>query len=199
VTLTGVNTFTGAVNFNGGLIKATALESLGAGTALNFDGGGLQFDKVFDPSVRTMTFQAGGATLDTQANNITLTKAIGTSSAGGLTKNGSGILECDGAVSYTGVTTINAGVLNINNKLDNTLSTISGAGELAVKGGSTLTASSISVKTLSIGTGTTASSATSNGLTLVGPSGVEPVPEPSALVLLTIAALATFFAARKRK
>ncbi len=111
LTLTASNSFTGAVNFNGGLIKAAALNNLGNGTALNFNGGGLQFDAAYDPSVRTMSFQAGGATLDTQANNVTLTKAIGNGGAGGLTKQGLGILTLMASPSYQGPTVVNGGFL----------------------------------------------------------------------------------------
>jgi autotransporter-associated beta strand protein len=202
LTLTGVNTFSGAVNFNGGLIKADALNNLGAGTALNFNGGGLQFGTSYDPSVRTMTFQIGGATLDTQANNITLAQAVGNGGIGGLTKNGAGILEFDGAISYGGATTINAGVLKINNNLNTTLGAISGAGNLAVNGASTvLTADSINVNTLTLGVGSRIVIAPipMPGSGLIHTVGITPVPEPSALVLLIIAALATLFAAWKRK
>ena len=200
--LAGANTFSGAVNFNGGLIKAATLNGLGAGTALNFNGGGLQFGTSYDPSVRTMTFQIGGATLDTQANNITLAQAVGNGGIGGLTKNGAGILEFDGAISYGGATTINAGVLKINNNLNTTLGAISGAGNLAVNGASTvLTADSINVNTLTLGVGSRIVIAPipMPGSGLIHTVGITPVPEPSALVLLIIAALATLFAAWKRK
>ncbi len=118
LTLTASNTFTGPVNFNGGLINAATLNNLGNGSDLNFNGGGLQFNGVFDPSVRTMTFQAGGATLDTQTNNIILNNAIGNSGPGGLRKLGTGTLTIAGEyTSYTGDTTIDAGTLQLGNNL----------------------------------------------------------------------------------
>jgi len=210
LTLTGANTFTGAINFNGGLIKAASLSNLGAGTALNFNGGGLQFDGVYDPSLlRTMTFQASGATLDTQTNNITLVNSIGAGGSGGLTKLGSGTLELTGGISYDGDTTITAGELKINNNLNTTLHAISGVGNLTVNGATTvLTASSISVNTLTVGPGSTVIiPAISGGLELnISPVsetspglGIKMIPEPSAWVLLTIAALAALFTARGRK
>ncbi len=110
--LTGTNTFTGPVNFNGGLINAATLNNLGNGSDLNFNSGGLQFNGVFDPSVRTMTFQAGGATLDTQTNNITLANPIGNDGPGGLRKLGAGTLTI-AAATYWGDTTINDGMLKL--------------------------------------------------------------------------------------
>ncbi len=209
LTLTGSNSFTGAVNFNGGLIKAAALNNLGNGTALNFNGGGLQFNAVFDPSTKTMTFQAGGATLDTQTNNITMANSIGNSGLGGLTKQGSGILELDGAVTYTGATTINAGVLKINNKQSTTLTTISGAGTLEVNGaGTALTATSVNVGTLTLGPGAVVVIAPLPGLDsgldegflpITDQTTMVPVPEPNALTLLGIAALPMLFAALRKR
>ncbi|MGD0382826.1 MAG: autotransporter-associated beta strand repeat-containing protein, partial [Thermoguttaceae bacterium] len=113
LTLTGSNTFTGAVNFNGGLIKAANPSNLGAGDELNFNGGGLQFDGVFDPSSSTITFQSGGAILDTQANIITMANSIGNGGAGGLTKQGSGTLILSTSPDYNGATVINAGTLQL--------------------------------------------------------------------------------------
>jgi autotransporter-associated beta strand protein len=299
LTITGSNTFTGAVNFNGGLIKAATLNKLGAGSKLNFNGGGLQFDGVFDPSSSTMTFQSGGAILDTQTNNITMANSIGNGGAGGLTKNGSGMLilskspnyngatvvnagtlqlgsgailpsattvnltasgatldinansqtiasltgvagtevklgggtltvansvstifagaitssssgsltktgtgtlELDGKVSYSGNTTINAGVLKINNNLSTTLSAISGNGTLEVDGSSSvLTAGSITANTLTIGAGAEVVIAAISGSGIKLEASIEPVPEPGALTLLGIAALATLFVAWRRK
>jgi autotransporter-associated beta strand protein len=203
-TLTGSNTFSGAVNFNAGLINAAALSNLGNAAALSFNGGGLQFAAAFDPSSdnRTITFQAGGATLDTQANNITVSKGIfGNAGAGGLTKNGSGILELDGTVTYSGATAINAGVLKINNKQSTTLVAVSGAGTLEVDGASTvLTASSVNVNTLTIGAGSVVVIAAIPGGPPIGQqSGLVPLPEPSALVLLGIGALAMLYAARRKR
>ncbi len=201
-TLTGTNTFSGAVDFKGGLIKAAGLGNLGNVAALNFNGGGLQFDAAFDPSFdnRAITFQAGGATLDTQANNITVSKGVfGNGGSGGLSKSGSGILELDGAVSYSGATAVNAGVLKINNKLSTTLSSISGAGKLEVDGASTvLTAGSVNVNALTVGAGAKFVIAAISGGIVKENLTIHPVPEPSALALLGIAALAALFAARRR-
>ena len=112
LTLTGSNTFSGDVNFDGGLIRAASLRNLGNGSTLNFNGGGLQFDGVYNPSSRTMTFQSGGAILDTQTYNITLSYSIGNGGDGGLTKQGSGILTLSGANSFSGAVNFNGGLIN---------------------------------------------------------------------------------------
>ena len=210
LTLTGSNTFITAANFNGGFIEAANLSNLGNAAALNFNGGGLRFDAPFDPSLngRTITFQAGGAVLDTQTFNVTIANSIGNGGAGGLDKKGSGILELDGAVTYTGATTIDAGVLKIDNNLSTTLGAISGAGTLEVDGASTvLTATSINVGTLTLSPGAEIVIAALSGgpkqdlviTPVTAPNSVAPVPEPSVLTLLGMAALAMLFAAQRKR
>jgi autotransporter-associated beta strand protein len=108
------NSFTGPVNFNGGFVQASALNRLGNGTALNFNGGGLQFAGVFDPSLRTMSFLAGGATIDTQTFNIILAYPVGNSGAGGLNKTGSGKLTLNALNTYGGNTTVKGGTLEFD-------------------------------------------------------------------------------------
>ena len=162
------------------------------------------------PDNRTITFLAGGATFDTQANNITVGKGtFGNAGAGGLTKDGSGILKFDSTVSYSGATTINAGTLIINNNQSTTLGDISGAGNLEVDGASTvLTVKSIKVNTFNLVAGTKVVIAAISGghqseeLNIVPvsePTALVLVPEPIALVLLGIGALAMLFAARKKR
>jgi fibronectin-binding autotransporter adhesin len=118
ITLTGANTFNGPLNFNAGFVKAAALANLGNGTTFSFDGGGLTFDGVFDPSVRTLTFSAGGAALDTQTNDIVLSHAIGNAGTGGLTKLGSGKLTLNAPISYRGTTILKQGVLTLDGGID---------------------------------------------------------------------------------
>jgi len=60
-----------------------------------------------------MTFQVGGATIDTQANNITLANAIGNGGTGGLTKQGAGTLTFSAKNTYSGATIVNGGTLEI--------------------------------------------------------------------------------------
>jgi len=113
--LAGANTYSGGTNFNGGLIEAASLDNLGSGS-FTFDGGGLRFGAVFDPSVRTMTFNntAGKeAVLDTNGLDVSLANSIGNSGKGGLSKVGDGTLTLLGAATHTGTTSINGGVLRL--------------------------------------------------------------------------------------
>jgi len=240
LTLSSNNSFTGSVNFNGGWIKAASLNKLGNGTALNFNGGGLQFSGVYDPSVRSMTFQAGGATLDTQTYNITMANPIGNSGVGGLVKKGTGKLTLNALINFSGDTTINGGTLEFAGGIDpngtslidvlsgtavlktvnvnktnlnintaalatfelvnhmHSVGTITGTGTTQVDAGASLTAQSISQGTLTIASGATLTIQAIPGGPLANP--IAPVPEPSALVLLSAVFILAIYAwARKRK
>jgi fibronectin-binding autotransporter adhesin len=112
--LSASNTFAGPVNFNGGLIRASSLANLGAGTELNFNGGGLSISGgIFDPSVRTMTFLPGGAVLDIVVPTLTIANPIGNGGAGSLTKTGTGLLRLNALNTYTGETIVKAGRLEL--------------------------------------------------------------------------------------
>ncbi len=96
----GVGTF----NFNGGLLQATA----DSGTFM----GGLTAANV----------QTGGARIDTNGHNITISQPLlhdqttGAPAAdGGLTKTGAGNLTLSGAGTYTGPTTILGGTVTVTN------------------------------------------------------------------------------------
>ena len=106
------NAYTGGTFFNQGLIEASALSNLGPSGGLNFFGGGLRWatGATFDLSARTVIFGTGGATLDTNGNNVSFANSLG-SSAGALTKEGLGVLTLNAASTLTGGTNINAGTL----------------------------------------------------------------------------------------
>ncbi|MFM1769763.1 MAG: hypothetical protein RJA22_2292 [Verrucomicrobiota bacterium] len=110
----GVNsTFTGPMNLNGGTTVFSALAQLGAGTAVNLDGGTLVFGSGVDLSARTVTFNAGGGTLDVGANNVAL--AFGFNGTGAMTKLGSGELRFNNpANSRSGDTILAAGKLSVD-------------------------------------------------------------------------------------
>lgn len=80
------------VNFNGGTLRALA----GSGNFLAVD---------------TATIGAGGATIDTNGNAVTVAQAL--QGAGGLTKTGAGTLTLSGALTYAGNTTVSAGTLSM--------------------------------------------------------------------------------------
>ncbi len=134
LTLTGTSTFTGVPNLNAGLVNITALANLGAAASVNFNGGGIQLPlvSVLDPSTRTLVFNAGGGTLDTNSNIITLANAIGGAGAGGFTKAGVGTLFLPVANTYKGVTSVSGGTLVLQN--DGAVGTV--AGSLGVTVGS---------------------------------------------------------------
>ena len=112
VTLTGANTYSGGTSNNAGILNFAALANLGTGD-INFGGGTLQFaaGNTADISVRTVTLNGVGGTLDGGANNVTLANPIGNSGPGGLTKTGSGKLTLSGGGTYSGATVIVAGTL----------------------------------------------------------------------------------------
>ena len=185
LTLSAANTFTGPVNMNGGLIRAAALNNLGNGTSLNFNGGGLQFAAAFDPSVRTMTFQAGGATLDTQTYNITLGNPIGNSGSGGLTKLGTGKLTLNALNTYSGNTIIKGGTLEIAHGID-----ASGTSLIDVQSGTAILKTvSVSKTSLNINTAALATFEVVNGANTVGAisgSGITKVDAGASLTAASI-------------
>ena len=113
LTVTTTNTFTGAVNLNGGVLNFTNSNNLGNGTAINFGGGTLQYatGNTADISVRTVTLNAGGGTIDTAGNNVSFANRIGNSGIGGLTKTGAGSLTLNTNSTYSGNTVVNQGTL----------------------------------------------------------------------------------------
>ena len=76
----------------GGLVAASGMSNLGSGgSALVFDGGGLQWTAAFDiPASKVVDIRLGGATFDTNGHNVSIAAALGRSgdfanSVGGVT------------------------------------------------------------------------------------------------------------------
>ncbi len=92
-----------------------------------------------------MSFQTGGATLDTQRNTITLANAIGNGGPGGLTKNGSGTLILSAKPNYLGPTVISGGTIQLGSSVTlpvTTILTLMGSGaKLDINGNSQTMAS----------------------------------------------------------
>jgi fibronectin-binding autotransporter adhesin len=114
LTLTGANTFTGAISVAGVTLAVSADANLGnTGNSLTLHGGGLRFFSSFDlAGTRALTLNAGGGTIDTYGFNTTISQAIGGN--GGLTKTGAGTLSLTGANTYLGNTLIAGGTLAIS-------------------------------------------------------------------------------------
>ncbi len=175
------NSYSGPTNLNAGLLNFAALGSLGSGTQLNFNGGGLQYAVNMasppDLSVRTITFGAGGGTIDTNGNGIgtpiVFANGIGNNGSGGFTKAGDGTLTLNGASTYTGTTTVSKGtlVLGVASSFPTNGGLAMGEGTLDVSGHD-ITVSSLT----SVGTNPTAaqigSSSTTVNSTLTYAGGV---------------------------
>jgi autotransporter-associated beta strand protein len=106
-------TATGNFNLKGGVLSANQI-TLGAGVGtLNFNGGTLRPRAVnanFMSGVAGV-LQAGGAVIDSQGFNITISSILADGGGGSLTKLGSGTLTLSGANTYTGSTIVSAGKL----------------------------------------------------------------------------------------
>jgi fibronectin-binding autotransporter adhesin len=114
LTLSTINTFSGGANINGGILNFSTLGNLGS-SAIRFGGGTLQYasGNSTDISVRPVTFNASGGTIDTVGNDVTFSNAVGNAGTGGLTKTGVGTLTLNGANNYFGNTIVNQGTLSL--------------------------------------------------------------------------------------
>ena len=163
------NAYTGGTFFNQGLIEASDLSNLGPSGNLNFFGGGLRWatGATFDLSARTVIFGTGGATLDTNGNNVSFANSLG-SSAGALTKEGLGVLTLNAASTLTGGTNVNAGTLALG------VSGAIGTGDLAL----------INNGVLALGAGTGAANQTVSQLSGASTSSI--VGGDAAVSVLTV-------------
>jgi autotransporter-associated beta strand protein len=163
--LSGANTYTGGTQLDSGTLQVGGNSALGSG-AVTFNGGVLQAGPGASSLGNGFVVDTSTATIDTQANTLTLSGSIsdGPASSGGLTKIGSGTLVLSGASSYAGATNVNAGtlqagaanafapasaftvaagaVLNLNN-FNQTVGSLAGPGNVTL-GSGTLTLSNAS-------------------------------------------------------
>ena len=112
LTLGGNNSYAGGTTINGGNIVVSSDANLGgASGALTFNGGTLENTAAFASS-RSVTLNAPGGRLLTDAD-LTLNGAIG--GAGALTKDGAGTLVLGADNTYAGNTLIQGGTLQVGN------------------------------------------------------------------------------------
>jgi fibronectin-binding autotransporter adhesin len=134
-----VSQATGTLNLNGGTLRVNNLSTGGGTSTVNFNGGTVEAKQnnvnFLPATISNAKILAGGATFDTSTFNVTIAKDLtedGTSTGGGLTKQGSGALTLSGANSYTGTTLISAGSLVASNASGSA----TGTGPVSVTGGS---------------------------------------------------------------
>ncbi len=110
----------GTLRLNGGTLRVLAVGGgAGAGNAY-FNGGVLQAagtDVNILSGLNNAYVQSGGAVIDTQAYDVSISQAFRhdstTATDGGLIKRGAGSLTLDGVVKYNGNTVVSAGTLII--------------------------------------------------------------------------------------
>jgi autotransporter-associated beta strand protein len=136
----------GVFNLDGGTLTTSKIYENNAAvtSTFNFNGGTLTVgqtnDTDFMTGLNTAAVKAGGALINTQANNATIAQALTTDATlggapdGGLTKSGSGRLSLTGTNTYTGTTTVNAGTLamGVNNTFADVSNFTMAGGTLAV-------------------------------------------------------------------
>ncbi len=114
----------GTYLLSGGLLNTYKIIG-GSGTGIfDFNGGTLQAgaaDSAFMAGLTTANVQAGGAVIDTNQYDITISQPLLHDSVpaidGGLTKIGAGTLTLSGSNGYTGVTSVDAGTLEFAQEL----------------------------------------------------------------------------------
>ena len=147
VSLTNGNAFTGGVVLNAGTLQINGQFAVGGSVygGTRFNGGTLRFTNVTgtngstDVSTnslgvpQTVTFAAGGATVDTNGYAVTFAATVGNNGTGSLTKIGAGSLTLSNVNSYTGGTNVSAGTVVANGR-----ATALGTGTTAVNAGGVL-------------------------------------------------------------
>lgn len=152
LTLNAANTYTGATQVSGGVLKAGIASVAGVsgafgknsavtlanttGTGIDITGFNTQIGSLAGGGATGGTVTLGAATLTTGADNTSTSFGGGISGTGGLTKIGSGTQTLTGTNLYTGATLVSAGKLVVNGTLANTTTTIASGATLG--GGGTI-------------------------------------------------------------
>ena len=173
LTLSGANTYTGGTTVSAGTLSLGSANAIGTSGTIALTGGTLQFtsSNTTDYSSRFSTAAGQIYRLDTNGQSVTLAGAL-TSSAGALTKLGSGTLTLRGNNTYDGGTTVSAGTLQLGSA--GALST--GGLTVGADGTVDLNGNSVTVYTLSGSAGATITDSTGTGttaLTVSVPAGTS--------------------------
>jgi autotransporter-associated beta strand protein len=190
--LIAADSFNGGATLNAGILNINGEFALGGAVygGLTFNGGTLQYASTIPgtngttditqksaatPVQEPVTISAGGATIDTNGNNVTYAYPLGNNGTGGLTKVGVGNLTLNGAQSYTGTTTVNVGKITLASGSSYTNPTaafvVNSGASLAMASGNTFSTASPAFTVNSGGTlalqgdtiGTTSAGITVNG------------------------------------
>ena len=181
----------------GGVLSITDDANLGAAPPaynpdyLHIDGGRLAAsDNVNLDANRGITIASGGAIVEV-ATDKTMRFLSLTAGGGDLNKTGAGTLILAGTPSYLGSTQIGEGWLRIETSAN--LHGIAGLGDLGIGNefvNAEVTADSVSVNALSIADGSTLIIKPLSDGSLAGMGRLASVPEPSAITLLVLCAIA---------
>lgn len=170
LTLGNANTYTGATILNGGLVNIGSTASFGATASLTLDGGGIQWSAPADISAIPATLEAGGATFDTNGQDVTLASSIGNSGSGFIIKTGAGTLTLAGGNLYSGGTTVSAGTLLATNASGSA----TGSGLVTLQSGATLGGTGTIDGPVTVESGGKVSPGTSVGNLTVGDLVLDP-------------------------
>ena len=136
VLLTRLSGATGVFNLNGGDLFATQILDSGGNGSFNLNGGTLHARSSsanFLQASHGITVQGGGAVIDTEGNDVTISQVLA-NGGGGLTKLGTGTLTLAGGLAYTGATGISNGILVVTapNTFASSSCTVSGGAVFGV-------------------------------------------------------------------
>ena len=135
--LTGVNTFSGAINIVGGILAINAPSAAGTGNStLTLNGGTLRSLNTTGSSLlsgRPIFIGTSGGSVDL-VSGVSVTHSSSISGSGPLIKSGVGTLTLSGANSNTGAVTVDSGTL----KVANTVGSATGTGAVTVNSAATL-------------------------------------------------------------
>ena len=117
MTLSGVNTYTGATAVDAGVLQAGSGNAFGDNSAVSVSAGATLALNNFSNAIGSLagagSVTLGSATLTTGGNDTSTTFSGVMSGTGGLTKTGTGTMTLLGASTYTGSTTVTGGTLQI--------------------------------------------------------------------------------------